>query len=143
MALITCKDCEKPFSTDAKHCPNCGAKKPGAKGYLLKWTLAPVGVVLFLTVLGSIAPEVKYPDREMAPLMCEEFIKDTLHDPASADFDPASHFEMKELDDGIFNVIVTLHAKNGFNAMRKMSVACRVQHPSGDNWKLIGLINLN
>lgn len=31
MALIKCKDCGKEFSTDAKVCPNCGAKKPKAK----------------------------------------------------------------------------------------------------------------
>lgn len=28
MALITCKDCQKEFSTEAKQCPHCGAKKP-------------------------------------------------------------------------------------------------------------------
>jgi len=28
MALITCKDCQKEFSTDAKRCPHCGAKRP-------------------------------------------------------------------------------------------------------------------
>lgn len=27
MALITCKDCQREFSTDAKRCPSCGAKK--------------------------------------------------------------------------------------------------------------------
>lgn len=28
MALVTCKDCGKEFSTDAKRCPNCGANPP-------------------------------------------------------------------------------------------------------------------
>lgn len=28
MPLITCKDCKQEFSTDAKQCPKCGAKKP-------------------------------------------------------------------------------------------------------------------
>lgn len=28
MALISCKDCKKEFSTDAKKCPHCGANKP-------------------------------------------------------------------------------------------------------------------
>jgi RNA polymerase subunit RPABC4/transcription elongation factor Spt4 len=28
MALITCKDCHKEFSSDTKRCPHCGAKKP-------------------------------------------------------------------------------------------------------------------
>lgn len=27
MALITCKDCKKEFSSDSKRCPHCGAKK--------------------------------------------------------------------------------------------------------------------
>jgi hypothetical protein len=35
MALITCRDCKKEFSTDSKDCPNCGAKKPSNAGKLL------------------------------------------------------------------------------------------------------------
>jgi hypothetical protein len=31
MALITCKDCKKEFSTDVRRCPHCGAKKPASK----------------------------------------------------------------------------------------------------------------
>ena len=31
MALIACKDCGKKFSTDAKHCPDCGANPPKIK----------------------------------------------------------------------------------------------------------------
>lgn len=42
MALIVCKDCKKEFSTDAKRCPNCGAKKYNPH-YILKGLL-----ILFL-----------------------------------------------------------------------------------------------
>lgn len=35
MALITCKDCKKKFSNDAKRCPHCGANKPAVKGCLV------------------------------------------------------------------------------------------------------------
>ena len=35
MALITCKDCQQPFSTDAKSCPKCGAKSHRPR-YILK-----------------------------------------------------------------------------------------------------------
>ena len=35
MALITCKDCQKEFSSDAKVCPHCGAKKH-KNHYILK-----------------------------------------------------------------------------------------------------------
>jgi hypothetical protein len=34
MSLVTCKDCKKAFSTDAKRCPHCGARKPGRIGCL-------------------------------------------------------------------------------------------------------------
>ncbi len=37
MALIICKDCSKEFSSDAKRCPHCGAKKPLNK--LIKYFL--------------------------------------------------------------------------------------------------------
>jgi len=30
VSLISCKDCEKKFSTDAKSCPHCGANKPNS-----------------------------------------------------------------------------------------------------------------
>lgn len=34
MALISCKDCKKDFSTDAARCPHCGAFKPMDKNNL-------------------------------------------------------------------------------------------------------------
>jgi hypothetical protein len=47
MALITCKDCQKEFSTDAKRCPNCGAKRPP------KANLLVIFLVLFF-ILSAI-----------------------------------------------------------------------------------------
>lgn len=44
MALITCKDCQKEFSTDAKACPHCGAKAP----------LCPIEPVPMLIIIASI-----------------------------------------------------------------------------------------
>lgn len=34
MALITCKDCQQKFSTDAGRCPHCGARRPISKNLL-------------------------------------------------------------------------------------------------------------
>lgn len=47
MALITCKDCKKEFSTDAKRCLHCGAKKPGSQivRYGL-WAIVAVGLII-------------------------------------------------------------------------------------------------
>jgi hypothetical protein len=53
MALITCPDCSKDFSDQAKACPNCGrpsrASQLQATNQLnqLSWVLAGVGVVLY------------------------------------------------------------------------------------------------
>jgi ribosomal protein L40E len=47
MALIVCKDCGKEFSTDAKRCPHCGAKKPRPKSRL--------GLLLLIIFLGLVA----------------------------------------------------------------------------------------
>ena len=46
MALIKCKDCEKEFSTDAKKCPNCGARRP--LGKFTKWLL--IGFVILVII---------------------------------------------------------------------------------------------
>jgi hypothetical protein len=47
MPLIVCKDCKKEFSTDARRCPHCGAKKPRHK--------SRIGVVLLVIFLGLVA----------------------------------------------------------------------------------------
>lgn len=59
MALIKCKDCGKEFSTDAKVCPHCGAKKTKAK---TRWKsiLITIGVIYLIGLLsphsGSSTP---------------------------------------------------------------------------------------
>jgi hypothetical protein len=57
MALITCKHCEKEFSSDAKRCPNCGAKKRYnrkiLKGIMTFVVMSWVGAAL-LGVISSI-----------------------------------------------------------------------------------------
>jgi len=44
MALITCKDCNKEFSTDARRCPHCGAKPP-----------RKIGIVSSLVLIAAVA----------------------------------------------------------------------------------------
>jgi hypothetical protein len=60
MALITCKDCKKEFSTDALRCPHCGAKKPSQVGMLLCIlrciVVAPTGAAVFAVALNPFAP---------------------------------------------------------------------------------------
>lgn len=50
MALITCKDCENQVSTDAKACPQCGARIPKTKW----WLWGPIAFIIVIFVWGAI-----------------------------------------------------------------------------------------
>ena len=54
MAMTTCKECEKPVSTEAKACPHCGAAAPAkkkAKGGIGKWLLIVFAIGLVAMIL--------------------------------------------------------------------------------------------
>ena len=51
MAMTTCKECEKPVSTDAKTCPHCGTSAPAKKK-----TKGGIGKLLLIVfVIGLVA----------------------------------------------------------------------------------------
>lgn len=60
MALITCPDCSKEFSDQAKACPNCGRPSKAAQIQStnqlnqLSWVLAGVGVVLYFVGMPEL-----------------------------------------------------------------------------------------
>ncbi len=53
MALIKCKDCEKEFSTDAKKCPHCGAKKVRKASLIEKVGFVVLGSALIWSILSE------------------------------------------------------------------------------------------
>ena len=53
MALITCKDCSKEVSTDAKSCPNCGAKVPQKTSLLVKILAVVFGIGILSAIFGG------------------------------------------------------------------------------------------
>lgn len=59
MALIKCKDCEKEFSTDAKACPNCGAKPPVNQKAQIGCAVIILFLVLFFAMMSTGADEAK------------------------------------------------------------------------------------
>lgn len=93
MALTICKDCGRELSTDAKRCPNCGAKKPFHCFVFLnkgcKYTI--IGLVLFFA-LGPIVSKATACSRLRASVR--------QHDPVAA-----------ALSDGLIDV--ALQAKYG------------------------------
>ena len=54
MALVKCKDCEKPVSSDATRCNRCGAKNPGKRLFSITNIVMAIIVLLsFLQFLGE------------------------------------------------------------------------------------------
>ena len=71
MALITCRECQKQVSTEAKTCPSCGAKviipkpakKPASDKSIMKGLLVGFGIIMVLSVIGSFRESQKSPEQ--------------------------------------------------------------------------------
>ncbi len=174
MALVKCKECGSQVSTEAKHCPHCGAAVPKKTG-AITWIVLGLfvgGFVLSLigtnaeqsekvssaqkeqARLAALTPEQRAAEEKIkaaeavkkateekldnARFACEEFVKKTLHDPGSAEFDDFREFWAKEERPHLYHVQASLRAKNGFGALRKLTVDCRITETKG-NWIALAL----
>ena len=81
-------------------------------------------------------------EQSAAPYACRQFVMESLHDPDGSNLDRANRYPSKRRKDGSYLVQVTGRAKNGFGALRKISVNCSVRK-SGDNWLLVNLKEIN
>ncbi|MBY0445589.1 MAG: hypothetical protein K2Q15_10325 [Burkholderiales bacterium] len=77
-----------------------------------------------------------------AKFICGEFVKKSLHDPDSAQFEDFRHYGIDLQKGGVYLVQVDLRAKNGFGAMRRMMVNCRTKLENG-NWVALSLKEVN
>lgn len=50
MAMTKCRECGRPVSSDAKACPNCGARDPSMSSYVT----TAIGGFLFLIVVTFV-----------------------------------------------------------------------------------------
>ncbi len=101
-----------------------------------------VAILIVISSWGShdSAGSTPADERRLAQYACREFVKDSLHDPDSASFDDASSFVAAE-NAGLWTVIVTGRATNGFNAKRQMQASCSVRHAAGQ-WTLVSVEQL-
>lgn len=155
MALVKCKECGKEISSNAQACPGCGRSK-GKPTSVVTWIVASIfaiGVVGAIlnsgkseeqeaTRLAAMTPEQRASEAKAkadsdqlssARYACKEFVKRSLNDPDAAQFDDArTYFTEKQTADK-FRVEVSVRAKNGFNALRHITVNCVTQQ-TGGNW---------
>ena len=135
MALVPCKECKKEISTKAKACPHCGAKRH-APHYVLKGLM----ILIFIGVISSIVEDHKKPPAKPADYAlgaCREFIKKSLHDPSSVDFD-RDYPLANELPNNIYEITLGYRAKNGFGAIRHTASTCKMKYDS-QQWILMSL----
>lgn len=68
--------------------------------------------------------------------VCQQFVKDRLKAPGTADFSGES---ASENSDGSWTVRGDVDSENGFGASLRNSYVCKVRHTSGDNWTLVDM----
>ncbi len=154
MALINCTECKNQISEKAALCPHCGAKvpKPSSIWRILQWlviifVIIPAVFALFTPDHSSDKPVAQQPPRSLtdaekksareiadqaqkikalntARFACELFVKKSLDDPGSAEFEDSDTFWAERGKNGVFHVQVKVRARNGFNALRNITVDC-------------------
>lgn len=97
--------------------------------------LISVGFVI-ASACGSSGPAVDTHDGTGAWVMCQEFVKDRLKAPASAEFPWASEDRWKHLGDGKYLVNGYVDAQNAFGAKLRTNFVCTVQWQPDGRWKL-------
>lgn len=80
----------------------------------------------------AAAKKLEADDLDTARSACEDFVKKTLHDPDSAQFEDFRTYWAKLEKKDIYHVQVRVSAKNGFGALRKIAVDCRVAKAKGE-----------
>lgn len=153
MALKDCAECGHKISSKAKTCPSCGA---ASKQTSFLKTVA-IGFSLFCLVMctfvsnrnkshppANIAPpspeqvaiDLANEERRSAKSACRELVRESLHDPSSAELDSSLQYYIDVRKDHVYMVQVTGRAKNGFGALRKITVNCTIKKTTG-GWKVV------
>jgi hypothetical protein len=78
-----------------------------------------------------------------AVYMCRTFIKRSLRDPDSAEFELAEDSYSKAESPGIYHVQVDGRAKNGFGGYNRSTWDCRLADVGNDKWTLMVLKEIN
>ncbi len=99
MTMTTCHECSKQISDQANACPSCGAKKQGSWLWLKLLLGIPVGLFVFMLLVGSCSQssgpsDGKAQARDAIKACWEEQSRKSL-DPGTARF-VASTCEMME-----------------------------------------------
>lgn len=110
-----------------------------------------VGAVLGISALTSCSytSDVYNPastdEKITAQVMCEDFVKDRLKAPATAEFGNLGDEGVTwNAGRGLYVVRDTVDAENSFGAKIRSDFVCKIKTTDqGDSWTLVGLSGLN
>lgn len=95
----------------------------------------PVVLLVGMIIACGSAPTPKEGDKYGAMVVCQDFVKDQLKAPATAEFSD----EEATLLAGTWTVNGNVDAENSFGANLRQSYACVVKHTGNDNYHLVKL----
>lgn len=100
--------------------------------------VALTGLVSACGGSGGASDEPGEGDKFSAAVMCEEFVKDRLKAPATAEFDtePGTKSGRAWVVQGVVD------SENGFGAMLRSDFTCRLRYAGDDEWRLVKLSGL-
>lgn len=132
MALIQCRECKQQISTEAKHCPQCGASAPTNWSGILIAVFVGLPIAYLLSIAGNgsnqssrsvptpppvkTEAEIQADNRLRVAFVNVAALRSSLRDPDSLAIDQYGISE----DGG--TSCVTYRAKNGFGGMNKEMV---------------------
>lgn len=157
MALKQCSECGNEVSTKAKECPSCGAPVKAGSSCSVG-CLTMIGVIFLLAIFGSlfdgndsthtVKPDVskknwrQQDNSTMAYIMMEDFVKQRLKAPKSAEFpgvfDGRSD-HVSYLGNQKYRIISYVDAQNSFGANIRNKFIGEIKQIDENRWKLIGL----
>lgn len=131
---------------------NLPQSKPAAAMNKLWKTIRPfvylfLFIAAFIVIFRGCFPESGAPKATPTPdwnfdayYMCMHFITENLKAPATAEFQRYSEIVIKDYGAETFGMRLYVDAENYFGALIRGTYDCKVQHVSGDTWKLKELV---
>jgi hypothetical protein len=112
--------------------------------YIIGGILA-VGVIAGLASTGSSgsSSDTEEPgdQKDMATVMCEEFVDRQLKAPGTADYGSLSEATVI-FEDDVYTVDNYVDAENSFGAKLRSTFTCKVTYEGNDQWTLVSLTGL-
>ena len=150
MALTKCKECGKEISKKADTCPNCGFNQKKSKGK--KWQAFGCLFWIFIIFLvftwisnwefsENTTPWNERDNSIMAYIMTEDWVKERLVSPATAEFPSASvkREHTTRLNNQRYRIESYVDSQNRMGATLRTFFTAEVQQTGETTWRLISI----